>query len=228
MARFLVESFSAAGGPETAVMGGDGFERGPTDPGEYLIAYCGRHQSKRYPDWSGIPWGTPLKEDKGELWVKMEGTWQKLSKFSRVTKAIVEEQHLLLYNSRTVPKTWVFNDFGHLTCFFYKDLNGNRKLDGKEKIHGEFFHTTPDDEARTALGLPVNLEESHGCIHLKPADIDVMHRKGYLQRGNRVVVHKYTERTHNFKRSTTVAKPPFELHCLPTLLKVFVVGQAPY
>lgn len=42
----------------------------------------------------------------------------------------------------------------------------NRKLDPAlgEKIHGEFFHTTPGDEAATALKNAVKLEPSHGCI----------------------------------------------------------------
>jgi hypothetical protein len=55
-----------------------------------------------------------------------------------------------------------------------------------------------------------------------------MERKGYLRRGNLVVIHRYSEKTHNFTRSTSAAKPPFELHFFPKLFKVLVVGQAPY
>jgi hypothetical protein len=44
-------------------MGADGFKQGPTDAGEYLVSHCGRHVTHRYPDWSGVPWGTPSKEE---------------------------------------------------------------------------------------------------------------------------------------------------------------------
>ena len=55
-----------------------------------------------------------------------------------------------------------------------------------------------------------------------------MHRKGYLQRGTKVVVHKYSERTHGFKRSVGIVKKPFEVHFFPGLGKLFAVGHAPF
>ncbi len=229
MAQVVAEEFSAVGGPGKVSMGGDGFVRGPTDPGTYVVAYCGRHTSRRYPDWSGIPWGTPLKEDKGELWVEMKkGVWEKLSAYSRVSRADVEDQYALLYGTKKVPPTWVFNDFGHKTCFLFKDHNGNRKMDGKERIHGEFLHTTPPDEANTALGLRVSLDESHGCVHLKPVDIDVMDANGYLRRGNRVMIHKYSELTHKFPKAKGAVTKPYEVHFFPGLRRFVVLGQSKF
>jgi hypothetical protein len=66
-----------------------------------------------------------------------------LGEVVKLTKAEIEECHHQLYRTRVLPSTWVFNDFGHVTCFLYKDLNRNRHRDPNEPIHGEFLHTTP-------------------------------------------------------------------------------------
>lgn len=110
-----VETYDAFGGPEFPWMGEDGFPKGPTDAGEYRVAYVGRHASKRYPTWSKIPWGTPLKDEGGELFVKMGPKWQRLGDVVPLTRADVEKYHATLYQERRVPRTWVFNDFGHAT-----------------------------------------------------------------------------------------------------------------
>lgn len=74
------------------------------------------------------------------------------------------------------------------------------------------FHTTSDDEAATAAaGIPVTLSQSHGCIHLKPKDIDDMIAKGYFKGGNKVVVHAYSEKIPSWVDDAT-ASAPFELH----------------
>ncbi len=168
----LIEQYEAMGGPEVGGRGNDGFEEGPTDSGEYRIAYCKRHVSRRYPFWSSVPWGADLKEEAGEIWVKVRNTWERLSRYSPATKEDIAERHKELYRIRALPSSWVFNDFGHMTCYLYKDRNRNGKLDGQETIHGEFLHTTPETEAAHKMGERVRLEPSHGCVHLKPADID--------------------------------------------------------
>lgn len=56
---------------------------------------------------------------------------------------------------------------------------------------GMFVHTTPSDEASTAAGLPFQLTDSHGCIHIRPVDRDRMMLAGYLQKGVNFVVKKY-------------------------------------
>jgi hypothetical protein len=226
--KTILEEFDAVGGPAKRRIGSDGFVAGPTDAGEYLVAYCGRHTSRRYPHWSSIPWGTPLKEEKGELMVQLRGTWEKLAKYSPVTRADVVRQHGLLYGTGKVPTTWVFNDFGHVTCYLFRDLNFNGILDSRERIHGEFLHTTPSDEAATSLGLRFSLGESHGCVHLRPLDIDRMIAKGYLRRGRRVVIHRYSERTIPFRRTGASARSSFEVHFFPGIQKLFVVGRSRY
>jgi hypothetical protein len=133
------------------------------------------------------------------------------------------QRNLELYGNYSLPKSWVFNDFGHITCYFYKDKNTNRRLDRDEQIHREYFHTTPDDEAKTAAGKPVVLQESHGCIHLKPNDSDFMISMGYFKQGNLVIVHPYSDTVPAWVQDSTGVKP-FEVHFFPGARKVVVTG----
>jgi len=55
----------------------------------------------------------------------------------------------------------------------------------------KLIHTTPDNEAETAAGQPVNLLDSHGCIHIKPLDRDVFQRRGAFANGNFLTIHSY-------------------------------------
>jgi hypothetical protein len=223
----LVASYSAVGGPEKSGMGSDGFGMGPTTAGEYVVAYCSKHVSRRYPEWSSIPWGAPLKEEAGELVVEMGGRWRRVFEVTGgVTKQDVLNYHKDLYFVRTVPATWVFNDFGHLTCYIFKDSNHDGRLDPArgERIQGQFFHTTPQDEADTALRRPVRLGPSHGCVHLKPLELDDMVKRGYMRKGVKVVVHSYSD--HLIKYPSGHGSAPFELHFFPGLSKLVVVGKA--
>lgn len=52
--RVIVDIYDAVGGPEVSSLGPDGHEMGPTDSGKFVMAYCGKHSSTRYPDWSKI------------------------------------------------------------------------------------------------------------------------------------------------------------------------------
>ncbi len=226
--KVLVRSYSAFGGPEFSFMASDGHEAGPTDEGEYRVAYCGRHSSKRYPTWSKIPWGAKLKDEGGAIIVLFEGKWRRLSDVVELSKTDIEEYHYQLYRTRVVPSTWVFNDFGHVTCFLYKDRNRNGRRDRNEPIHGEFIHTTPVNEAQSDPNLhqPVVLEESHGCIHLQPVDIDDMIRRGYIRKNAAVVVHRYADRRIVVPRGSGHA--PFEVHFFPGMKQILVLGTRDY
>jgi len=200
---------------------------GPTDSGQFVIAYCSKHSSRRYAEWSKIKWGTPLKEENGQLFIKFQGQWKLLKNYTSVTKDQIKQYHRQLYGTAKIPTQWVFNDFGHMTCYYFKDINKNRKLDKSagERVHGEFIHTTPTDEANTRLGLPVFLTESHGCVHVKPADIDIMIEKGYLRKGNLFIVHKYNEAAPTVAGGGN-AKPPYEVHFYPGSRQIVVKGTA--
>jgi hypothetical protein len=221
--KVIVAYYDAMGGPSKPEMGDDGFMKHPTTKGDFVLASCGKHVSTRYPFWSSIPWGTRLKEDKGILKVLIEGKWQPLSKYTTVTKDELKEEYYNLYKKNALPDRWLFNDFGHMTCYYFRDINHNRVLDSKsEHITGEFIHTTPIDEANTALNNTVELEGSHGCIHVKPNDIDEMIKKGYLKKGNLVVVHSYRQEMPIGQRS--IGKAPFEFHFYPKSNKVVIYG----
>ena len=93
-----------------------------------------------------------------------------------------------------MPRTWVFNDFGPEAIRYFKDLNHNGKLDGKEQLKGEMFHTAPDNEAQQAQGKPIVMGESHGCIHLRPVERDQLKAKGAFELGRALIIHTYKER----------------------------------
>lgn len=239
MADVIVDMFDARGGPPTASVDQFNFKQGPTDEGDYVIAWCGVHTSGERPDWSGIPWGTPLKDDGRQVWVwwpqkvTRKGTrgsstrhaWVPLIKVSKITRARLLDTHFAWYGTRKIPSTWIFNDFGHTTCYMFKDLNDNLKFDPKtEKIHDELFHPTPDGEAAAAQGFKITLGDSHGCIHVKPDDIDFMQKMGYMKKGNLVHVHKYTERLPPVLKKK--GKAPFEIHFYPGAYKILVKGRS--
>ncbi|UJF22005.1 L,D-transpeptidase family protein [Shewanella sp. OMA3-2] len=192
-----IARFEAMGGPSK--MGNDPqMAEEPTWPGTYIID---KAEAYRTPTWpmSKLTWGTelmdmPLKRD---IWYALpSGKWGSLNQlFNTVTRDAIMDMNHQLYGKRIVPSRWVFNDFGPVAIRWYKDLNGNKVLDGKEVLSGQMFHTTPDNEAETALGLPVRLAPSHGCIHLKPNDRDRLFTIGAFTRGTLFTVYKYHE-TH--------------------------------
>lgn len=67
-------------------------------------------------------------------------------------------------------QTWGKNDFGPNTI---------RMKDQKGELMSVFFHSSPSDELRDLF-----LDSSHGCIHMKPDDVDSM--ASYLQRGSEI------------------------------------------
>lgn len=225
--KVIVKSYPAVGGPNAALMGADGYTAGPTDPGNFVLAYCGKHSSQRYAAWSKIPWGSRLKEEHGILHVHLQGRWQRLDAVTTVTKTEILDRNELLFGTRTLPGTWLFNDFGHMTCYYFKDRNNNRRLDRSagERIHGEFFHPTPDNEADRIMGRPVTLYESHGCVHVKSKDIDEMINKKFMRKGNKVVVHSYSDTIVRHATNPRGAAP-FEIHFYPGLRKIFVLGNS--
>jgi hypothetical protein len=226
--RFVVATFDAVGGPAALAKADDGYYAGPTDAGTYRLLRCGKHSSPSYPVWSKIRWGSAIKEEGGAIKVMHDGKWQLLSKLvPAMTKKMLIDRNMELYGKNTLPTEWRFNDFGHMTCYFFKDKNNNRKFDKGETMSKEYFHTTPDDEASAAQGKPVVLTESHGCIHLKPNDIDDMIAKKYLAQGNKVVVHKYDVTIPKDWSNDAKATAPFEVHFFPGEKKVLVTGAKP-
>ncbi|WDF53946.1 hypothetical protein [Mucilaginibacter sp. KACC 22063] len=137
-----------------------------------------------------------------------------------------------IMDNRELPDKWLFSDFGHISVKYFKDFNHDGIMNGKESVMNDFIHTTPDNEAVTSYNLrrtasqrpfPVTLPESHGCIHVKPTDIDIMIGAGYLKKGQGIVVHNYAD-----KVIPATLKPDryfrgnFEAHFFPGLFKIVI------
>lgn len=228
-----IKEYDAHGGPSNVKMGGDGHSQTSTTTGRFVIKSIEKHVSYgRYAMWSGIPWGTEVKISGGIVMLKLSGQWKKLTDVNAqwgkykndqkgVTDAILKYQRDLYPNS-PIPSKWLFNDFGHISVKYFKDMNNDRKMNGKEYIMGDFIHTTPPDEAATAAGRIFQLAESHGCIHVRPNDIDTMIGNGYLKKGNTVEVHPYTKKAIEASPKRNAGGTQFEVHFYPGLYKIAV------
>lgn len=210
--------------------------------------------------WSAVPWGTPLRVDKhGIVQVKMPGhdwqrltsvpAWRHLDASQAHVKEVVSTRNLLLWAPvlksiseskqpypikfyKDIPDQWVFNDFGHVTVTYYRDVNHNGHQDAvkAENTLSDFIHTVPGQELLTWLneqanaGLSMPLDESHGCVHALPTEIDEMIRNRYLTLGGPFVVHPYSARMQGvFEETTTELRTSTtEVHFFPREKK-FVV-----
>jgi len=203
-----VLEIEAWGGPRRRLPPGPGepFGAEPTAPGEFVIWEAGPYVTRTWP-WSRIRWGTrirPSTDPEDVLYEADTGKWRSVRGLTGIRRAEIADQHRVLYGEPTIPETWVFNDFGPTAIRYFKDRNHDGYLDGNERLSGEMFHTTPDNEAeerryRAAhpdeIGdPPVRMTRSHGCIHLRPAQLARMMRVGGFRRGMRLIIHSYDER----------------------------------
>lgn len=183
-------------------------------PGTYVIGWRGPYVTRTWP-WSRIGWGTPLRvSPDGRHLLYKTGAGPGASSWRRVDREIpaatldaVKREYHALYGGGAidgdgrlfdrdgdgVPEVWVFNDFGPWAVRYHADPNRNRRLDPGERLLGEMVHTTPADEANHARGLPVKLDTSHGCIHVKPADRDRLLALGAFEPGTLIAVHAPSE-----------------------------------
>jgi hypothetical protein len=158
----------AMGGP--AAVGSDpSMPEEPTWPGQYII---GKAEAYNTVSWfySKLAWGTKLRDmpSKKDVWYELpSGKWGSLNQVleQKNTSVKIKALHKAMYGYSKIPDTWIFNDFGPIAIRWFKDLNGNKILDGKEVLSGQMFHTTPADEADTKRGFSIHLVHSHGCIH---------------------------------------------------------------
>ncbi len=228
-----IRETDAVGGPGKSVKGGDGFMMTPTQSGRFVIQVIEKHVSQgRYSYWSGVPWGTEMRLIKNVTEVKTGNTWKPLTSVNPAWGNFKNSQdglsdyirnrfHQLGY-SGTFPDKWVFNDFGHIAVKYFKDLNNNGRMDGREAIMGDFIHTTPGDEYLTSINQTPVLHGSHGCIHVKPKDIDTLIYLGYVKRGNIIEVHDYTEQYIPSVLMRQHARPGYEVHFFPGIEKIVI------
>lgn len=169
-----------------------------TTPGKYVIYSVVAYQTKTWP-FSRITWGTSIKlSSDGEKVLYKTGMlgkpWKPINDLiPGATPDTIRDYYHKLYGEYKIPDQWVFNDFGVKAIRYFQDLNHNKTLDKNERLSGEMIHTTPNDEANTALGKKIKLEESHGCIHLKPLDRDKLEKAGAFTKGTDLTIHQYDE-----------------------------------
>jgi hypothetical protein len=212
----LVGDYDACAGPAPGSERADqgGHVAGATTDGNYTLAQQEHHTTPNWPR-SVVPWGAQLRvRDDQEIEYSSDGnTWRKATGADGgVTLAQIHFEELTRADQAKAsglppaPLTDEEKTQINLGCrqIFY-DINGallgayNKNdfgnwawcllLDGDRS---EFFvHTTPNNEAAAAAGRDFQLTQSHGCIHIRPADRDQMMGKGLLQRGVRFTVEKY-------------------------------------
>lgn len=191
----VVGEFEAHGGPEKEQPppANGTMPAGPTDTGEFRMAGTEAYHTPSW-DWSALAWGTPLQDKGDDVWYQLKsGKYGSIEKDFGISRKAIIDKNQRLYDVAVVPSTWVFNDFGPVAARYYRDANGNGKQDANEPLEGEMIHTTPADEADTAQGDPFTLDESHGCIHIRPADRDQLMKMGAFNPGVPFTVHGYGE-----------------------------------
>jgi hypothetical protein len=204
---------------------------------------------------SPLRWNPKIKQ----LEVKLNGSWKTLEdiipnkearptlsmiyfEYKKLYKKIFKENMSYIKNNSIIippgyrltttiylPKTWIFNDFGHLVIKYYNVRTGMRSL--------QYFHTTPTtealiktDEKRPNEITPELLGESHGCTHLIPTDINEMISKKYVKIGNIIKIHSYNEDPNEWLMMNKIKRdetggPPYEIHFFPGFYKLIIIGN---
>jgi L,D-transpeptidase catalytic domain len=204
------EAIPAAGGPRVGYKNpaDGGHTAEPTPAGHYTL---GPRKHVVTASWwqSSIPWGAKLRlnakgdveyqDDEGKgNWVEATGVNGVLTKalYGYKTRmkektslnAVDAELRAILINPVTrdlVGTIWERNDFGRWGWQLMQHGHGTPY----------FLHTTPLNEAafKADKNAIADLSNSHGCIHIDPADRDDFIKKGYLDTGTEFEVRPYSE-----------------------------------
>lgn len=200
------EQYEACGGPPPGSGYADrgGHTADETPAGIYVLDYKEHHTTMNWP-MSVIPWGAPLRLEGGELEYQVKGKWIRATgPDGTVTKAsllfaqrthrralseaekaevVTSTRDYMIEAVGPLPAIYQLNDFGEWA--FNLTRGGSRTA--------YYVHTTPDDERATREGRPFELTQSHGCVHVRPADRAEMMQKGYLKKGVTFEVRRYDE-----------------------------------
>jgi len=188
-----VAAFYARGGPGLSGKDPENPKArfGPTTSGTRKLGRPEAHYGSTW-KFSQIPWGTLLREKRGVIQYKgpKTGKWFKISRLGISREEILAAEKRV-GRDEAIPNYWDLNDFGE-TAFQV----GNSSI---------FVHTTQFAEAQAEQGKPELLDFSHGCIHIRPLDRNIMLDEGYLQAGVPLTVRKY---------SPKFAGPKFPAACM--------------
>jgi hypothetical protein len=196
------ERFKAAGGTPKGYKDEGGHTAEPTPAGRYIL---GSQQHVTTGTWprSAVPYGARIRmtdgriefESVGKKWLPATGPHGFVVKFMQdfarrdhkkrsVEDCDAELKGLLLTKNGTLRTSfWDLNDFGRWAW----------NLTRNGAVTPYYVHTTPDNEWATIEGRRVVLANSHGCVHITPAERDKMMTLGYLKKGVEFEVRKYNE-----------------------------------
>jgi hypothetical protein len=198
------DGIRAAGGPPTGRYDRGGHTIESTPAGKYVL---GARVHVVAPSWpmSAIPWGAALRINaSGEA--EFEASAGKWRVATGPDGVVTKAQMNFLAKDRLNPRidvvvdtvrrifidpatgqlrssTWERNDFGR--------WGWNLLANGRPTPY--FVHTTPQDERASAQGQAVFLTNSHGCVHLVPAERDRFMNAGFLKQGVPFEVRPYSE-----------------------------------
>jgi hypothetical protein len=202
------EKYPIAGGPPPGKGHKDrgGHVKGRTPEGTYVLDGPEHHVTRNWPG-SIIPWGAKLRESGGVVQYEVKGKWYNATGHDG---AVVGATRLFLHRDgrhatdkeieAAVRAELLNGPDGALMPVYKKNDFG--KWSWNLKRHGArsafYIHTTPENEAQQeastpAKPVPVVLEQSHGCVHVRPADRDDMIKKGYLKPGVEVEIKPYAD-----------------------------------
>lgn len=246
---------------ECPAMGGESVSRfddnknriDPTPTGEYTVEMIVPHVSPGKYVMSMIRWGEETRILNDVFEVKRNGRWVSGTTIhKKLTANNVKDAYADLfrtagvkYQGDSIPDRWILNDFGPMAVYLFKDEDGDLVRGKNEKREQEMFHTTPPDELRKANGLDVQLDYSHGCIHVEPTAMkelitgewvvksDVNGKSvGVKKKSDSQVVFRSGVTVHNHSYDESIpsykidrrAKPPYTVHFFPQANTLLIFG----
>ena len=260
--------FDAEGGPAGMpyVPGVEGFTS--TRHGRYIVGSVAPHESGGRWRNSVVPWGAAIRLDaKGQVEVQYHGRWTLLHTLPKWrdefpndpagAKKDLKREYTLISNwikekysigrggqlpgnwDGSLPKTWVFNDFGRVAIKYFIDYNGNKKLDDvpkrgmkKEELLSDFLHTTNYFEMVVIMNRELHRKEtlqtgeSHGCVHMVPDVMQEWVKKGILKVGAVLEIHEYAVTLVPRSYSQPAGSIGQEIHFFPGAKKIALYNGA--
>jgi predicted heme/steroid binding protein len=206
LGRILVtttgDTYEVAGGP-SGKPGNDvgGHTAGQTPSGLFVLGSAEHHNSKNWPS-SVVPWGAKIRERDEIVQYELGHAWRAASgPHGDVTAALIlfahrsgrhlnrdvagrQAREMFYDRAGALMSEWKWNDFGKWSW--------NLMRDGHRTVY--YIHTTPDDEEASDADLTFELQQSHGCLHIRPKDRQKMMDAKLLRAGVVVEIRPYGER----------------------------------
>jgi hypothetical protein len=189
--------YPAAGGPpgKPGKRGEGGHSAGATPAGLYVLGHKEHHTTLNWPN-SVVPFNARVRDNGGVIEYQLDRGWRRASGpdgavthawlrwYARshepcsVAHASQLAHDMFFFNGELIDP-WILNDFGKSSW--------NMTRHGRRTPY--YLHTTPRDEL--TQDKPVELQQSHGCLHIRPRDRDQMEARGYLHAGVQIEVMPY-------------------------------------